>query len=238
MAVRGDIKADLQAAGLWKDFYRRRDELKGLGQRPSEARDNALAELEPVFAVWRRSQESPEVEAAGPSLTERPRIPRRGAAPSYADFQSSSCGPGVSEAACCPAEGPLATSFRSVAGFDGLTEEEYEEFIRREVDIVEQYVWVCKHLDVPLGRLGILKAPCAQAWSLLLDARRNGARKSEFLDKSYSKLLPNRANIEGGLKLDADGSHIVGAIDRLLAIRKVVEEGFGDGGGSGAKAGG
>lgn len=199
MAVKTDTKEELKEAGLWQEFCSIRDELKKDGVAPSEARDEALGRIEVQLDEWRSTEEG-----------------QRAPAPTGSGTQ------GALEPACCPGKGAPASEQKPDV-FAQLTDEQYDEFMARESDIVSQYCWVAKHLDVPPVRLKILEAPCAQAWTLLMDARRTSVRKSEFLDKSYSKLLPSRSNLEdGGGKL-IDGMHIAEAIDRLVEIRAKAE---------------
>lgn len=196
MAIKAEIKVELKAAGLWREFCSIRDQLKLDGMTPLDAKVEALVRVESDLEAWRKSGDSGLAAV------------------------SAGAGRGAPEPVCCPGEGaPVREKGSAPDAWEQLTDEEHAEFMGRKADVISIYAWVGDHLGVPARRLKILEAPSPVAWNLLMDARRTSVRKSEFLDKSYSKLLPSRANLDDSGVGVVDGMHIVEAIDRLVAIR-------------------
>lgn len=136
-------------------------------------------------------------------------------------------GVGAAASARCPGKAPLtARSVPRVEGanqYNELTDEERTDFLARQADVVAQYSWVCKCLEMPESMVNILDAPCAEAWTLLVSARRNFETKEEFLKNGYAKLIPSRASLDDQPKTAVDGQQIVEAIDRLVNVRRRIE---------------
>jgi hypothetical protein len=85
--------------------------------------------------------------------------------------------------------------------------------------------WVAKRLEVPDSALRIQDAPSAEAWGMLMSYRFSPARKFEFWDKVYVKLIPSRAQLDSSGSVDVGAAKVMETIERLVKIRNEGEDG-------------
>jgi len=97
---------------------------------------------------------------------------------------------------------------------DGITLP--DEIMRREANTVDVIEWVAKRLESPITEEIVAEAPCAEAVGMLRSYGTSDARKAEFWDKVYVKLIPNKTQLSNRQKVEFDGKEIVGNIDRIL----------------------
>ena len=195
--VSTEIKLELKSSGLWKSFISYRDSLKSDGFAPREALKLSLEEFMPKLEAWRSGGGVEMGVSASGDLGDR----------------------GISESDRCPGTRSPSSLDLSGCGDD----EDYLSLRERRCGILESIEWVGENLDIPIELVKVKDAPSAHAWGMLISYRRNQVRKDEFWDKVYSRLIPNKSQLEGKGTFELDGQGIIDACARILGIKAAAE---------------
>lgn len=209
----------LKATPHWPAFETRRGALIEAGLSEKEAFAHALSDFEPVIAD--REKQGPVVPAEKPPHKEAP------------------------DSACPAEKGPPPATEKKVEPEPEEEEAEerhptssklpdkiktktqYKKFMSKEADVVEQVMWVAKHLDVDDKFISLDDIPCPEAWSMLLSYRKSDERRKEFWDKIYPKLIPSRSQLDAGGAKKVDGAMMIKVIERIQKIRAAAKKSVG-----------
>jgi len=172
---RPELKEQLTALGVWKEFLARRQELKDEGYTPKVAND--LATVEAFSGKLPGVVKKPAAKPAAKPRTRKKAEPNA---------------PGVLEVAPLEVAGKTAN----------------------EPEIVR---WVARNIDNQ--KVDAKDCPDPFAWTLLKQCRQSPAFLTFFIQNVWSKLIPNRAQIEDDSKEEIDGAVTIALIDRIRKLR-------------------
>jgi len=83
--------------------------------------------------------------------------------------------------------------------------------------------WVAEHLEIEMTQKIIDDAPSTTAVGMWVSYSWHPARKAEFWDKMYPKLLPTKGDLNKDQGRREDGVGTIKHIDRILNLHKEIE---------------
>ena len=98
-----------------------------------------------------------------------------------------------------------------------------KSFLDKSAGIVTSIAWVAKVLELPKRQVKQDEAPSPEAYGLYKSYSRSNERRDEFWDKVFTKLIPNRAQLEDDKPQDVDGASIINTAEKLLKMRDYAE---------------